>query len=93
MRGEARGARSTRARPTTRSSQPFIAKYGGQQLLGAPIDKGFNRLAWLFPYLVGAAGVVVVGFDGDDGGRGIAATTPAEPPSPTIPDLDGTPRR
>ena len=23
-------------------------------MLGAPIDKGFSRLAWLFPYLVGA---------------------------------------
>ena len=31
-------------------------------MLGAPIDKGFNRLAWLFPYLVGATGAVVVGF-------------------------------
>ena len=26
-------------------------KYGSQEMLGAPIDKGFNRLAWLFPYL------------------------------------------
>ena len=34
--------------------QWFIAKYGGQEMLGAPLDKGFNRLAWLFPYLVGA---------------------------------------
>ena len=28
----------------------------------APIDRGFNRLAWLFPYLVGASGAVVAGF-------------------------------
>ncbi len=28
----------------------------------APIDKGFNRLAWLFPYLVGASGAVAVAF-------------------------------
>ena len=27
-------------------------------MLGAPIDKGFNRLAWLFPYLMGATGAV-----------------------------------
>ena len=27
-------------------------------MLGAPIDKGFNRLAWLLPYLVGASGAV-----------------------------------
>ena len=31
-------------------------------MLGAPIDKGFNRLAWLFPYLVGASGAVAIGF-------------------------------
>ena len=39
----------------------FIAAYGGQQFLRSPIDKGFNRLAWLFPYLVGAIGLVAVG--------------------------------
>jgi cytochrome c-type biogenesis protein CcmH/NrfF len=40
----------------------FIAKYGSQEVLGAPIDKGFNRLAWLFPYLVGATSAIAVGF-------------------------------
>jgi cytochrome c-type biogenesis protein CcmF len=39
----------------------FIAKYGSQEPLGAPIDKGFNRLAWLVPYLVGASRAVAVG--------------------------------
>jgi cytochrome c-type biogenesis protein CcmH/NrfF len=38
-----------------------IKKYGGQDVLGAPIDQGFNRLAWLFPYLVGAGSAIVVG--------------------------------
>jgi cytochrome c-type biogenesis protein CcmF len=38
--------------------QHFIGVYGGQQFLGAPLDQGFNRLAWLFPYLVGAGGAV-----------------------------------
>ena len=42
--------------------QAFIAKYGSEEMLGAPIDKGFNRLAWLFPYLVGATGAVAIGF-------------------------------
>jgi cytochrome c-type biogenesis protein CcmF len=40
--------------------QYFIAQYGSQEPLGAPIDEGFNRLAWLFPYLVGASGAVAV---------------------------------
>ena len=42
--------------------QAFIAKYGSEEMLGAPLDKGFNRLAWLFPYLVGATSAVAVGF-------------------------------
>ena len=33
----------------------FIAAYGSQAPLGAPLDEGFNRLAWLFPYVVGFA--------------------------------------
>ncbi|HEV8345361.1 MAG TPA: cytochrome c-type biogenesis CcmF C-terminal domain-containing protein [Vicinamibacterales bacterium] len=39
----------------------FIKQYGGQDVLGAPLDQGFNRLAWLFPYLVGAASAISVG--------------------------------
>src|SRR5262249_9821455 len=42
--------------------QAFVALYGSEEMLGAPINKGFNRLAWLIPYLIGAAGAVVVGF-------------------------------
>jgi cytochrome c-type biogenesis protein CcmH/NrfF len=37
----------------------FIKKYGGQVALAAPIDRGFNRLAWLFPYTL--AGVAAAG--------------------------------
>src|SRR2546425_13339724 len=40
----------------------FIQRYGGQDVLGAPLDQGFNRLAWLFPYLVGAGRAISVGF-------------------------------
>ena len=39
----------------------FIAAYGSQEPLGAPLDEGFNRLAWLFPYLVGFGCLVAVG--------------------------------
>jgi len=34
----------------------FAADYGTQAILARPIDKGFNRLAWVFPYLVGIVG-------------------------------------
>jgi cytochrome c-type biogenesis protein CcmF len=40
----------------------FIQQYGGQDILSAPLDKGFNRLAWLFPYLVGVGSAVAVAF-------------------------------
>ena len=41
--------------------QYFIAEYGSQEPLAMPLDEGFNRLAWLFPYLLGVAGAVGVG--------------------------------
>ncbi|HEV2983836.1 MAG TPA: cytochrome c-type biogenesis CcmF C-terminal domain-containing protein [Vicinamibacterales bacterium] len=42
--------------------QAFLAKYGSQEMLGAPIDTGFNRLAWLVPYMLGATGAAAIGF-------------------------------
>jgi cytochrome c-type biogenesis protein CcmH/NrfF len=39
----------------------YMAKYGSQEPLASPIDKGFNRLAWLLPYAIGASGALVVG--------------------------------
>ena len=41
--------------------QYFIDTYGSQEPLGAPLDEGFNRLAWLFPYLVGGTFLVTIG--------------------------------
>jgi cytochrome c-type biogenesis protein CcmF len=40
----------------------YIAKYGSQEPLAQPIDKGFNRLAWVVPYVIGATGLLVTGF-------------------------------
>jgi cytochrome c-type biogenesis protein CcmH/NrfF len=42
--------------------QAFLAEYGSEEMLGAPLDKGFNRMAWLFPYVVGIASAIAVGF-------------------------------
>jgi len=39
----------------------FVDKWDSQEVLAAPIDEGFNRLAWLLPYAVGLAGIAVVG--------------------------------
>jgi cytochrome c-type biogenesis protein CcmF len=38
----------------------YLAKYGSQEPLAAPIDQGFNRLAWAVPYMVGLSGLVLV---------------------------------
>ena len=40
----------------------FISSYGSLEPLGAPLDEGFNRLAWLFPYAVGGSFLIGVGF-------------------------------
>jgi cytochrome c-type biogenesis protein CcmH/NrfF len=39
----------------------YIAKYGSQEPLASPLNKGFNRLAWLFPYMMGGTGAMVLG--------------------------------
>ena len=60
----------------------FIQDFGGQDILAAPLDQGFNRLAWFLPYLIGATGaasVALVAFrwsrrDGDDEPTASAAT-------------------
>jgi cytochrome c-type biogenesis protein CcmF len=38
----------------------FVKEYGEAILLEPP-DKGFNKLAWLFPYLIGGAGAAAIG--------------------------------
>jgi cytochrome c-type biogenesis protein CcmF len=38
----------------------FVKEFGGQDILAAPIDRGFNRLAWIVPYAVGFGGLLVI---------------------------------
>ena len=40
----------------------FIKKYGGQVALAAPLDRGFNRLAWLLPYSLAAVAAGGLGY-------------------------------
>jgi len=40
----------------------FAADYGTQAILARPIDKGFNRLAWFVPYLIGVCGALAAIF-------------------------------
>jgi cytochrome c-type biogenesis protein CcmF len=39
----------------------FVQDHGGQDILAAPIDEGFNKLAWALPYLLGVGGAALVG--------------------------------
>jgi cytochrome c-type biogenesis protein CcmH/NrfF len=66
----------------------FIKEYGGQDVLGAPIDEGFNRLAWLFPYLVGACGAIVVGLTAVRLTRQRPAADGGDAAVPSDPSLD-----
>jgi cytochrome c-type biogenesis protein CcmF len=38
-----------------------VQRYGSQEPLGAPIDKGFNRLIWALPWTLGGGAVVAIG--------------------------------
>ena len=37
----------------------FVAQHG-QAVLAVPEDRGFNRLAWVFPYALAAAGLITI---------------------------------
>ncbi len=39
----------------------YVKKYGSQEPLAMPVDKGFNRLAWLLPYVFGTGGLLLIG--------------------------------
>ncbi len=58
----------------------FVAMYGGQQFLSSPIDEGFNRLAWLFPYALAGTVALVGGVVVIRKSRRTAVTTPEEKP-------------
>jgi cytochrome c-type biogenesis protein CcmF len=57
----------------------FIRKYGGQVALAAPLDRGFNRLAWLLPYSLGTLAAVGLGY----GAYRLARRPPVAPAGPS----------
>jgi cytochrome c-type biogenesis protein CcmH len=38
----------------------YVAKFGSNQVLAEPPNEGFDRLAWLAPYIVGVAALIAV---------------------------------
>ena len=57
----------------------FIQKYGGQVALAAPLNTGFNRLAWLFPYSLAAVAACGLGY----GAYKLAKRPPTTAATPT----------
>ncbi len=40
----------------------FVKDFGSEDVLARPRDRGFNRLAWLFPYLVASVALIGIAF-------------------------------
>jgi cytochrome c-type biogenesis protein CcmF len=59
MRGEIRSLFDA-GRTEEEVIQHYVNLYGSLEPLSSPPSEGFNRLAWLFPYLMGASGAVFV---------------------------------
>ena len=67
----------------------FVAKYGSQEVLSRPIDRGFNRLAWFLPYAIGGLGFVLIGRMAWRWSHRHAAVEPSTPAAtPARPELE-----
>src|SRR5205085_10013447 len=67
--------------------QAFVTKYNSEEMLGAPMDRGFRRLSWLLPWSVGVGAAGVIGFVAVRWSRHHQAED-AEPVAPSDPALD-----
>jgi cytochrome c-type biogenesis protein CcmF len=65
----------------------YVEKYGSQEPLAEPLDEGFNRLAWMLPYMLGAVGLVTIVLTARRWSRP-AAAGPAGVETPIDPALD-----
>jgi cytochrome c-type biogenesis protein CcmF len=59
----------------------FVDEFGSQAILAAPIDRGFNRLAWLVPYAIGIGGLIAIAMTARRWSR---SATPLAAGGPTI---------
>jgi cytochrome c-type biogenesis protein CcmH/NrfF len=77
----------TQGRTREQIVQYFMQKYGGQVALAAPLNRGFNRLAWLFPYSVAALAAGGLGYGAYRLAKRPAAPTNAPEKSISDPEL------
>jgi cytochrome c-type biogenesis protein CcmF len=69
----------------------FVAKYESQAVLIVPVDEGFNRLGWLFPYALGLSGLAIAAVTARRWSRRTAAAAASglgEAAPPVDPALD-----
>ncbi|HEX7485254.1 MAG TPA: cytochrome c-type biogenesis CcmF C-terminal domain-containing protein [Vicinamibacterales bacterium] len=68
--------------------QYYIKKYGSQEPLAMPVDRGFNRLAWLLPYMLGTGGLLVIGFAALKWSRHPSNPVTTAAPAPAAPSTE-----
>ncbi|HEY1304883.1 MAG TPA: cytochrome c-type biogenesis CcmF C-terminal domain-containing protein [Vicinamibacterales bacterium] len=66
----------------------FVADFGSEDILARPRDRGFNRLVWLFPYLVAASALVGVIYTARRWSRPATAASPTSAGTGIDPALD-----
>jgi len=66
----------------------FVKKWGSQEVLASPIDKGFNRMAWLLPYGVGLLGMAGIAGAAVRWSRRRSTAAPAAAPAAQNPELE-----
>jgi cytochrome c-type biogenesis protein CcmH/NrfF len=67
--------------------QAFVTKYRSEEMLGAPMDRGFRRLAWLLPWSVGVGAACLIGLVAVRWSRHHEPDSP-EPTAASDPELD-----
>jgi cytochrome c-type biogenesis protein CcmH/NrfF len=65
----------------------FIGKYGSEEMLAKPLNRGFNRLAWWLPWTVGGGAALAVGLVAVRWSRRHDTSSP-ESPAAIEPELD-----
>jgi cytochrome c-type biogenesis protein CcmF len=65
----------------------FVQRYGSEEMLARPTNQGFNRVAWIAPWAVGAGAAMLAGFVAVRWSRRKDDAV-SEPAAPAAPELD-----
>ncbi len=62
----------------------FVRDYGSEAVLARPRDRGFNRLAWLLPYVLAISGLIMIIVNARRWSKPAAAASGARTVDPTL---------